>query len=125
MTRPALLTAPLKTVVLALFPLLLGFFAAGDAHAHATGENYVWVNVESSHVEGRFEIRLVLVLVHPHRGTIGIVIQKTAFRRPRAFRNCLPNRVDFRRNSGPVGAAGMFLDISIPSPIREPAKPPC
>ena len=58
MTRPALLTAPLRTVALALFPLLLGFFAAGDVHAHATGENYVWVNVESSHVEGRFEIRL-------------------------------------------------------------------
>ena len=57
MTRPALLSAPLKTVALALLPLL-GVFAAGDVHAHATGENYVWVNVEASHVEGRFEIRL-------------------------------------------------------------------
>lgn len=41
-----------------LLLLLLGVSVAGDAHAHATGENYVWLNVEASHIEGRFEIRL-------------------------------------------------------------------
>jgi len=38
--------------------LMLGLFAAPSAYAHATGENYVWLNVEESHVEGRFEMRL-------------------------------------------------------------------
>ncbi len=30
----------------------------GTAQAHATGENYVWLNVASDHLEGRFEIGL-------------------------------------------------------------------
>ena len=36
----------------------LAVLGASPASAHATGENYVWLNVETSHIEGRFEIRL-------------------------------------------------------------------
>ena len=32
-------------------------FNAGVLHAHAKGENYVWINVEDDHIDGRFEIR--------------------------------------------------------------------
>jgi hypothetical protein len=38
--------------------LVLAALVPGLLAAHATGENYVWLNVETSHLEGRFEIRL-------------------------------------------------------------------
>lgn len=38
--------------------LVLAALVPGLLAAHATGENYVWLNVEASHLEGRFEIRL-------------------------------------------------------------------
>ncbi|MEO1366833.1 MAG: DUF6702 family protein [Acidobacteriota bacterium] len=53
----ALKTVPFAAVCLALLALCAA--VAPDAHAHATGENYVWLNVETQHLEGRFEIRLV------------------------------------------------------------------
>ncbi|MEM1182366.1 MAG: HupE/UreJ family protein [Acidobacteriota bacterium] len=55
MTRalPTALSAALFGLALALSGLL-----APDAYAHSTGENYVWLNVETRHLEGRFEIRL-------------------------------------------------------------------
>ncbi len=37
-----------------LFALLLG----SNAWAHATAENYVWINAQENHLEGRFEVRL-------------------------------------------------------------------
>jgi hypothetical protein len=39
-----------------LFFVLIGGFFAPRAEAHASRENYVWVNVEEDHVSGRFEI---------------------------------------------------------------------
>ena len=39
-----------------LFLVLIGGFFAPRAEAHASRENYVWVNVEQDHVSGRFEI---------------------------------------------------------------------
>jgi hypothetical protein len=39
-----------------VFFVLIGGFFAPRAEAHASRENYVWVNVEKDHVSGRFEI---------------------------------------------------------------------
>ncbi len=41
-----------------LLAALWCFGATPAARAHATGENYVWLNVDTSHLEGRFEMRL-------------------------------------------------------------------
>ena len=41
---------------LLLFVVLLGSFYPSAADAHARRENYVWVNIESDHISGRFEI---------------------------------------------------------------------
>ncbi len=41
-----------------LLAFVIGVMTAALAHGHATGENYVWLNVEPDHLEGRFEIRL-------------------------------------------------------------------
>jgi hypothetical protein len=37
---------------------LLGVLVAMPAWGHATGENYVWLNAQATHLEGRFAIRL-------------------------------------------------------------------
>ena len=42
---------------LALAPALALLWPAA-AHGHATGESYVWLNVEASHLSGRFELRV-------------------------------------------------------------------
>lgn len=42
-------------LALSLIAWLVG---APAAWGHATGESYVWLNVETSHLEGRFEIRI-------------------------------------------------------------------
>ena len=39
-----------------MFLLLLGSFYVPPADAHARRENYVWINIEKDHVNGRFEI---------------------------------------------------------------------
>lgn len=38
------------------FVILLGSFYPPPAQSHARRENYVWVNIETNHVSGRFEI---------------------------------------------------------------------
>ena len=38
--------------------IVLLLLSATPAHAHATGESYVWLNVEETHLEGRFEMRV-------------------------------------------------------------------
>lgn len=43
---------------LILWPLLANAMVTAPAWGHATGENYVWLNVQDTHLEGRFEIRL-------------------------------------------------------------------
>ena len=39
-----------------LFLLLLGGLYVPPADAHARRENYVWINIEKDHINGRFEI---------------------------------------------------------------------
>jgi len=43
-----------------LFPIvfLLIFFFSSTVFGHAPRENYVWVNVESDHISGRFELNI-------------------------------------------------------------------
>ncbi|MEM8964651.1 MAG: DUF6702 family protein, partial [Acidobacteriota bacterium] len=41
-----------------LLILLIVAVVPVPAHGHATGESYVWLNAESNHLEGRFEIRI-------------------------------------------------------------------
>lgn len=53
MNRLRLLCNPVWGMV---FFVLIGGFFAPRAEAHASRENYVWVNVEKDHVSGRFEI---------------------------------------------------------------------
>lgn len=53
MNRLRLLSYPAWGI---LFLVLIGGFFAPRAEAHASRENYVWVNVEKDHVSGRFEI---------------------------------------------------------------------
>lgn len=43
-------------VGLLLFVILLGSLFPSAAHSHARRENYVWINIETDHVSGRFEI---------------------------------------------------------------------
>lgn len=44
-------------LVLAILCSCQLMFGAAAAWGHATGESYVWLNVETTHLEGRFEIR--------------------------------------------------------------------
>jgi len=48
----------LNTGILRAALLIFLLTAVTQAWGHATGENYVWVNVHQDHLEGRFEIRL-------------------------------------------------------------------
>ena len=50
-------TAVVKHTVIVLI-VLLGAMVPTHAWSHATGENYVWINVQDQHFEGRFEVRL-------------------------------------------------------------------
>ena len=47
-----------RRVVRAMAAAALVVTLRADAHAHAVGENYVWVNVGRTRLEGRFEVRL-------------------------------------------------------------------
>ncbi|MEM1206774.1 MAG: HupE/UreJ family protein [Acidobacteriota bacterium] len=53
-TAPAVRLRPLYPVLLLSLLALLPTAAFG----HATGESYVWVNVEETHLSGRFEIKI-------------------------------------------------------------------
>lgn len=50
-------TAAVKHTAVVL-AVLLGAMLPTHAWSHATGENYVWINVQDQHLEGRFEVRL-------------------------------------------------------------------
>jgi len=47
----------LPTLAFRLLILLSLFFAFSSANAHAPNENYVWLNAESDHLLGRFELK--------------------------------------------------------------------
>ena len=47
----------IKRIIHLFFLFVLSIIPTGVIHAHASGENYVWINVEEDHISGRFEIR--------------------------------------------------------------------
>ncbi len=47
-----------------LYAFICYFLFASSAHAHALNENYVWVNAETDHISGRFEVNANDVLTY-------------------------------------------------------------
>ncbi len=90
-----------------LFALLLSallFLPATPVHAHATGESYVWLNIETNHLEGRFEIR-----VDDLSGPLGLELPDSLEERHRLVLQTAPQIQEYLRQNFEIRAGGELL----------------
>lgn len=74
------------------------------SHAHATGESYVWLNVETTHLEGRFEIRL-----DDLDGPLGLDLPEAEDARQETVLATAPKIQEYLRQSFEIRVAGEIL----------------
>lgn len=83
-------------------------FSSGQVLAHAKGENYVWLDVESDHLVGRFEIR-----VHDLRKNFGLSLEGDAEQRVQELRENVDEVQSYLLDHFAIWADGQELELEV------------